>query len=283
MQLLEKLRKADLTGNEAKVYSVLLRYTGLSGGDIARKARVDRALTYSLLNTLVDKGLASFAIKGTTKRFYAADPSNLLNSVKEKEHHITQLIPELLAIQPQQSHEQTVVVFEGIEGMKSYAKLFVGSKKIYSFGGTGKGGLYSIIKTHAPHLIRILRKQKSKVKILLASPVDQQLVQEWNEPVRVLPASSPVTTVIADDFVGIHAGGDKPFAILMKNTEIVQGYLSYFTFLWKQATPLKKTTRSSSTRSPRAKRRASVQTKRRRVRSRLRVSRSQSSRAHRHT
>ena len=65
----EKLRKAGLTGNEAKVYLELLRKGALSANDLAKKISMDRTLTYTVLNHLIEKGLVNYVIKEKKKFF----------------------------------------------------------------------------------------------------------------------------------------------------------------------------------------------------------------------
>ena len=92
-QILEKLRKAGLTGNGSKVYFELLKKEQLSANQISKNIGMDRTLTYTVLNHLIENGMVSYVIKGNNKLFNASSPENLLNPVKEQEAYIQNLLP----------------------------------------------------------------------------------------------------------------------------------------------------------------------------------------------
>lgn len=239
MDIRQKLQKAGLTGNEAKVYAVLLHHKGLAGGDVAKKAAIDRSLAYTVLNNLKDKGLVTFAIHNRRKQFQAAEPENLMTPVKEREHFLASLIPELKRIRPSETVQQSFKVYEGVEGIKSYVQLFRGKKQLGAFGGTGK--LYDFIEKHIPHFIREGSRAAIRIRIITATSFEKHPLNDTlGAEVRALPAVSPATTTVTDDFVAMHLITEHPFAIVIENDEIVKSYWNYFEFLWGQAKSLQK-------------------------------------------
>ena len=69
MEILEKLQKAGLTGNESKVYLELVKKGELSANQIAKNLGIDRTLTYTILNHLIEKGQVSYVIRDNKKFF----------------------------------------------------------------------------------------------------------------------------------------------------------------------------------------------------------------------
>ena len=63
MEFEDKLREAGLTGNESKVYYELLKKGQLSANQLAKNIGMDRTLTYTVLNHLIEKGMVSYTIK----------------------------------------------------------------------------------------------------------------------------------------------------------------------------------------------------------------------------
>lgn len=235
--LLQQLQRAGLTGNEAKVYAVLLHHEGLPGGEVAKKAAIDRSLAYTLLNNLKDKGLVTFAIKNRRKQFYAAEPENLLTPVKEREWFLESLIPDLKKIRPHERSKQSFKVYEGVEGIKSYVQLYLREKDVGSFGGTGK--LYDFLMKNVPHFIREARQAEARLRVIGTKESHiHHLNGTLGAEVRLLPAVSPATTVVTDSFVAMHLITDQPFAIVIENEEIIESYWNYFEFLWEQAEPV---------------------------------------------
>ena len=111
--ILDKLKEAGLTGNETKVYYELLKKGELVANNIAKNIGLDRTLTYTILNNLIEKGQVSYIIKEKKKFFSVTDPENLLNSIKKKEVIIKDLIPELKQIKTLTQTEQEIKIYEG--------------------------------------------------------------------------------------------------------------------------------------------------------------------------
>ena len=63
MDIYEKIQEAGLTGNEARVYLELIKKGELTANQIARNISMDRTLTYTVLNHLIEKGQVSYVIK----------------------------------------------------------------------------------------------------------------------------------------------------------------------------------------------------------------------------
>ncbi|MFH1649211.1 MAG: helix-turn-helix domain-containing protein [Candidatus Woesearchaeota archaeon] len=230
------LKKAGLTGNEAKVYSVLIQCLGLPAGEVAKKAGLDRSLTYTVLNNLVNKGMAYYALVDNKRSFYASDPVNLMNPLEQNLDFIKELIPKLKAITPKNEDEMQFRIFEGVEGMKAYGRLMVTQTEADSFGGTGK--FYDFMLEHAPHLVGKAVNTASNGRIIASTQFgSHELNKKLGFQLRLLPAVSPATTVICPDFVGIHLMTDRPFAILIESKEVVKGFKAYFEFLWNIAKP----------------------------------------------
>lgn len=78
--LLEDLLELGLNQYEAKAYLALLERSSLSTGEVARISKVPRARTYDVLETLVEKGLASLK-PGRYKKYSAADIDTFKNKL----------------------------------------------------------------------------------------------------------------------------------------------------------------------------------------------------------
>ncbi len=138
MDIYEKLKEAGLTGNEAKVYLELLKKGELSANQIAKNLGMDRTLTYTILNHLIEKGQVNYIVKKNKKIFSCANPENLLNQVKAKEILICDLIKKLKKIKKQKQEETEVNVYEGKEGMRAFINLAKKQKEFCAFGSTGR-------------------------------------------------------------------------------------------------------------------------------------------------
>jgi len=63
MEITEKLLESGLTRNEAKVYLELSKKGESSANQIAKELGIDRTLTYTILNHLIEKGQVTYIKK----------------------------------------------------------------------------------------------------------------------------------------------------------------------------------------------------------------------------
>jgi len=232
----EDLKQAGLTGNEAKVYLELLRRGSLSANNLAKRLGMDRTLSYTVLNHLIEKGLATYIIKDKKKYFDASDPVNLRNNIKKQESYVEDLIPRLKGLEKIKEHPQEITVYEGKDGLRAMFNLLEETTgEILSFGATGRAyeALYE-----APRMVNDLRKKGLKGRIVGNAKYRGQFkFVNKDLKVRYLAVKSESTTTILGDYVAIHILTQKPTIILIKNKEIAEGYRNYFDVIWTAAKP----------------------------------------------
>jgi len=229
----EKLKKTGLTGNESKVYLELLKQGELSANELAKKIDMDRTLTYTVLNNLIKKGVISYVIKSNKKFFKAENPENLLNSLKEKEVFINDLIPQLKKIQQIKDIPYEINIYEGKEGLRTFLKLIIKHKTLCSFGATGRG--YDLLY-ELQALSKNLKKNDYSAKIITSPKYKNHKMMELEYiKFKFLDIKSEATTSIFGDYISIHILTQKPLVILIKNKEIAESYRSHFEVLWKIA------------------------------------------------
>ena len=233
IDLEERLRKAGLTGNEARVYAELLKKGSLSANDLAKKIGMDRTLAYTVLNHLIERGLVNYIIRKNKKFFESADPENLLNPVKEKEIYIKELLPELKKIEKTKEIIQEINIYEGKEGLRTLMREIMKSKSFCSFGATGKAyeTLYEM-----PRLAEESIKKGFHARIILHPELKKhEMVNIKNMEFKFLEIRSEATTTIFDDKISIHLMKEKPLIIIIKNKEIAESYKNHFEILWESA------------------------------------------------
>lgn len=229
----DELRKAGLTGNEAKVYLELLRRGSLSANEVAKKISMDRTLTYTVLNHLIEKGLVNYVIKDKKKFFEASDPTHLLNPVREREALVKDLIPQLKQIEKIKESVQEINIYEGKEGLRSVMWEILKYKSFCSFGATGR--VYDVLY-ETPRLAKELAKKGVNARII-TSPEQKRhrMTRLKNIKFRYLNIKSKATTTIFKDKVAIHILTQKPMIIVIKNKQIADTYKNHFEVLWKAA------------------------------------------------
>jgi len=231
----ERLKRAGLTGNEAKVYLELLKRGEVNGSELAKKAGLDRSLTYTVLNNLIDKGLVSYVMKEKLRVYRATDPQNLLTNLEQREKDVKKLIPELKTIEKLAAIPQAVTVYEGKEGLKVLFEDIFKTKELVFFGGTGRS--YEVLRWEMPHFEERIAKGSCKIRGIMNKKYSADKIKLLpSAEVRFLEGvDSDATTTIFGDTVGIHVLLEKPLVIIMKNKVIAEGYRNYFEFMWRSA------------------------------------------------
>jgi sugar-specific transcriptional regulator TrmB len=235
MDINEKLQRAGLTGNEAKIYLELLKNGELSANQIARSIGMDRTLVYTVLNHLIEKGQVNYIIKSNKKFFSCSNPENLMNPLKATEVMILDLIKELKEVKKEEKHQTEINVYEGKEALRSVYHLFKQHKEMLSFGATGRAYDYLY---ESPALTKELIKKGVKGRIITSKKHGEHPMAKIKSiNVRYADYESEATTTIFGDYVMIHLIKDKPIIILIKNKDISESYKKHFEVLWVNATP----------------------------------------------
>jgi sugar-specific transcriptional regulator TrmB len=128
------LQSIGLSDKEAAVYLTLLELGGGTAQHIATQSKVKRGTVYTIVESLMKKGLASISQVqtkngGTKQTFHPEDPSALDQLLVAREHALKNAreeaqttIHELRRLHVSRGTRPVVRHFEGVEGLKMLAK-----------------------------------------------------------------------------------------------------------------------------------------------------------------
>lgn len=239
------LEKLGLSEKEAKVYLAALELGSDSVQNIAKKAQVNRATTYVILETLAKKGLSSSFEKGVKTFFTAESPEQLDRLIKNKEEQISverqeleKLIPELKAIYNLAENKPKVKFYEGKEGLKAMQQDTIRSnvKEIYSF--TPLDRYLEVFPNQEPVETRI--KRKLKLYVIYTNEkgrIDNANNSKQLRTARFIPRNKfPIESMI-DIFpkFGVRIYNFKPhFAgVMIENIQVAKTLKAIFDFVWE--------------------------------------------------
>ena len=121
----EILQEAGLTKSEALIYTILVRNSPCTPPKLADIADESRTNTYKLLDGLEEKGLVSRDESQKKLRYWANNPSNLLDSLKKKrsemettEKRYQDSLPSMIDEYFKHSEQPSIRYFHGREGIK---------------------------------------------------------------------------------------------------------------------------------------------------------------------
>ncbi|MFA5796490.1 MAG: helix-turn-helix domain-containing protein [Candidatus Woesearchaeota archaeon] len=236
MDLIEKLKLAGLSGNEARVYLELVKHGSIPARDIAKSLSMDRTLAYQILHNLIDKGFAHYQKRGAKTYYSASKPGFVLTKFREQATEIESAIPELTALsKTAPSAAPSSEIYEGKQGLRVLISELFSAKDICIFGATGNS--YDVLKWELGHVVKSFELAKITGRMIMDEKLrGHKMMYIKGLKVRCFkntPASA--TTAIYNDTVAIHSITDKPTVIIIRNKEVAQTYKNYFEQLWRQA------------------------------------------------
>ncbi len=240
------LKKLGFSENEAKVYLALLSIGLTSAGAIIKKTKLHRMLVYEALDRLIDKHLASYVYIKNRKHFQASDPDILLDSMREQQILLQQVVPDLKALRKSSDEELEVKILYGHSGFVTNLDTLVRivarhDKVLRILGGASGDFFYEAVGDWYKNYLAILKKYKvAKWQISPDSTSDafkQKFARENNTKLKTLPVglSSPTLTRITPEMVSIEIYTKEIVVIQIYNRAVAQGYIESFSLLWKQA------------------------------------------------
>lgn len=119
------LQEAGLTKAEATIYTLLVKNSPCPPPKLADMANESRTNTYKLLDSLEEKGLVSRDDTQKKLRYWANNPSNLLESLKKRrtdveaaEKRFQDSLPTLIDEYFKHSEQPSIRYFHGVDGVK---------------------------------------------------------------------------------------------------------------------------------------------------------------------
>lgn len=113
MKIEKILEKFGFSLNESKIYLTSLEIGLSSAQDIAKKAGLKRTTVYSVLISLVNRGMIGKTLVKNKTRFVAEPPEKLLSLINEIQSNIVKVLPELEAIYNKNETKPKITFFEG--------------------------------------------------------------------------------------------------------------------------------------------------------------------------
>ena len=236
------LEDLGLTSGEIKVYLSLLEIGSSSAGPIIEKSKLQHSVVHRALNSLINKGLVSYILEGKRKIYQASNPENFYNFIEEKKEKFSEILPELKKKQISSRHEENATIYRGIRGIKEVYNIMINvkGKEYLTFGGgppTEK--LLSLTWWLNLHNKRIANKLPSRqvfddsVKNIGGKDIQKKKLTHIKYLAKEFAQFQE--TVIVGDYVAIAVFTENPYAFLIKDKYVAEGYRKHFEVLWKQA------------------------------------------------
>lgn len=236
----EQLREYGLSEKEARVYLACLKAGACTANKISSLTNLRRSTTYDVLESLKVQGLVSHFIKDKKYFFQAAEPSELLSFLQEKEKKLKVILPQLEKIKATFTEKPKVELFEGIKGVTTLLEELYKEKELLVYGSAIK--VHDALK-HIPEVFAVKRVEKGiKLRAVFERSeyaefrIKDQKIKKFTEMKFLnLMREMPTVTFIAGNQIGILTLEKEIMGIHIINKEISLKEKTIFENFWKQA------------------------------------------------
>jgi len=232
----ETLQELGLNKRESICYSALLELGSSTVGVICKKTGIPSSKIYEILNNLIQKGLASYVIKGKIKHYQASNPRVLLNYIEEKKKKIEEILPQLL-LKQKLIKKQSVEIFEGQKALFSlFVDLIEDAKPnelylVFSINEENKNEQANLFFRN----ITLRRKAKKLDTRLLRNIKYFKKEKHTKLKLRYTKFNLPQGITIFRNYVIILSWVDSPIAIKIESEIFADQLRDFFLELWKVA------------------------------------------------
>ncbi|HLC86409.1 MAG TPA: helix-turn-helix domain-containing protein [Candidatus Nanoarchaeia archaeon] len=241
---IEDLKFLDLTDNEIRVYLAILKNGKLTGTKIKQITSIANSRVYSAIDSLISKGIIIYE-KHQKGRLYAAiNPEILKELMKERMEKIEKTIPILKELQSNEKTETESAVFEGLQGFRTALIKLANEcpigETIHIIGFSNQNYKNEKLAAILNTVNKISMKRKHKFKMILDDEENkffEKRKKEGLSEIRFMGNNfkSPAAIDIFQDYVYILLWDENPYAFIIKNKNIAEGFKIYFNFLWNMA------------------------------------------------
>ena len=256
MKYIQELTNLGLKDKEAAVYLSCLELGPSPVQPIGRKAKVVRATTYVILESLMNMGLVTKYKVGKKTLFSAETPRQLLRLlekqeevIQEKQHNIEAILPQLQMLTKAAGDKPSVRYFEGQEGLVVMRREIImyprAGDTIYNF--TPADHLNSVFPDEKDTVVsqRIAKKIFAKTLFTTTSESIKKRwlssdISELNERRFVSPEKFPVPAgmTIYLDRIAIGSFTGKLFGVVIESQQMVDMMRALFELAWDGAETL---------------------------------------------
>lgn len=238
---IEILEDLGLTQAEIKVYLTLLELGTSAAGKILEKSKLQNSVVHRALNSLIEKSLINFVLEGKRKIYQATNPEHFFNFIDDKKERFRQILPDLKKKQFFAKEKEKASIYKGIRGIKEVYNLMINTKaKEYNTFGGG----YPCVNLMGEAWWLNLHQRRIANK-LPARQVFDETIRKVGNNINRLPISKvkflakeffqAQETVIVGDKVAITVFTESPYAFLIEDKTVAEGYRKYFELLWRLA------------------------------------------------
>lgn len=245
-QLAKLILEVGFSERQADVYLALLKLGKGTVSEIAREAGINRTTGYDILDSLIEKGLASISGKEPKQEYVAESPDRLKEYLKKesqkaeaREKMVDELIPELKSVH-NVFGKPKVMFYEGTDGLERvYEDTLTSHETILAYANVEDTN--NTLPNYFPRYYK--RRAAKGIPIRAIFPADREaferaeLDKEEARETAIVPADkyffSPEINIY-DDKIMIASWREK-LGIIIQSKEVAEAMKSIFKLAWAEA------------------------------------------------
>jgi sugar-specific transcriptional regulator TrmB len=229
-----------LSESESSVYAASLALGPATAIELAEKSDIKRTTVYTVVDSLLNKGLMTVEIKGLKRKFVAEHPSQLETVLESRKDLLSNTLKRYESVFAKRKGDSSIRYYQGLVGMKTaYTDLLrqLRPKDFYyaisnhkQWYGTDPKFFQSFIEERIP--LRIT------TKLLLVDSKEtremKRFERNFEQNIKLLPPTIPLTTtsIVTPRRVMIHQLVQPIMVIVIENQNIIQMQKETFDLLW---------------------------------------------------
>ncbi|HBP01199.1 MAG TPA: hypothetical protein DD454_03245 [Candidatus Moranbacteria bacterium] len=242
-RLKNELENIGLTDKEAKIYLASLELGPTNIQKIVGKSGIKRSTVYENLENLKEKGLVQITTKGKRRLYLAAEPENLLRTIKEKEKALKEILPLLRSINNVGFTKPKITYYEGREGIREiYMEALKSSTKSADWISPMANLLEASGEEWMAKYVELKVKLDYRIRsVHISDNINEQY--KYQDPstfkktlrdVRFSPegANIPSTIGIYDNKVAVISSRKEGFGFIIESEEYARSMRELYGLLW---------------------------------------------------
>lgn len=237
-----------LSEKEAAVYLASLEIGPAVVQDIAKKANVNRATTYVMIEALAGRGLMSTFVKGKKRYFSAEAPERLLTIVRlqrreleEKEQEISSMLPRLQAIHNVEGSKPQIRYLEGPDGIVSVTEIFesMEGEFVEMVSIDDVENVRELVRHREKHIEELEKKGASyRLLAVMKNPDISKVPSLPGGEIRLIPAAQfPIhgDFIVRGNTVFLYSLASSLLGLIITSKEISDTLRQLFNLAWQGA------------------------------------------------
>jgi len=245
-RLQNELFSIGLSNKEAKIYLACLELGPTNIQNIANKTNIKRSTVYEILENLKEKSLMHVTTKGKRKQYLASEPENLLQTIKEKERALKEILPQLKSINNIGFAKPKITFYEGKEGLRDiYMEALKSSTNNADWISPMKSVLETVGTEWMEHYVELKVKKNYWIRSIHVSDLlidsyryqDPTTFKKTLRDVRFSPKNMQIPNAIGiyDNKVAVLSSRKEGFGFIIESEDYAQSMRELYSLLWDKS------------------------------------------------